>query len=342
MVEWELFSVNRNEADWDQFLLQSQDYNVFQSSRWGEYKRASGWTPLRLIARNETGAVVAMTQVLTKDFPAGIQISWAPGGPILRFSDDLPHDLHLTIEGLLAAIKTVGSRVYIRLDSYLPNSADLANVFGQSCARPRFKINTGYSSCLDLLQSPDMLRKQAKRKHRYYVKKALSQGIQWKCGSGPGFVQELVDLHSEMIRRKGLPTLRTSRTEICTLCKIMGDQASIFTGYVDDKAVASCLVLSIGQKAFYWMGATSNSGRQLSASYALVDQLLEYLQSKDIAQFDFGGLNLKRNSSGAGVDHFKKGFGGKLVERLGEWEWVSSEWLRWAVNAAVSYRGREL
>ncbi|MBV9866838.1 MAG: peptidoglycan bridge formation glycyltransferase FemA/FemB family protein [Abitibacteriaceae bacterium] len=79
----------------------------------------------------------------------------------------------------------------------------------------------------------------------------------------------------------------------------------------------------------------------MRASYALVNYLVEYLQQHGITEFDFGGLD-PRSSAAAGVNQFKRGFGGELIEYLGEWEWASQSWLRYALNLAVWYRGSQL
>ncbi len=342
MVKWELLPATHNRAKWDDALLQSQDYTVFQSFRWGEFKRGTGWTPMRWIARDRAGLVVAMAQILTKSFRGRVKIGWAPGGPVLLFPPTPLGELALIVKLLLQEINALGGRTCIRFDSYLAKDTTLSSAaFEQSCARPLFAMNTGCSSCLDLRQPMDVLTRKMTSKHRYYVKKALTENLQWNPGSDTRCVEELARLHTEMVLQKKLPSLRSCSREISAMWNVLGTNATIFTGYVENRAVTSCMILTFGEKAFYLMAATSTEGRKLSASYAMIYRLLEYLQKQDITQFDLGGLN--PGSYGAqGVNHFKRGFGGKFVERLGEWEWASSKWLRWALNLAVWYRGRQL
>src|SRR5687768_3901406 len=116
MVKWELLPANYNRAAWDDALLQSHDYNVFQSFRWGEYKRGAGWTPMRWIARDHTGLVVAMAQILTKSFRDKVKIGWAPGGPVLLFPQTPWDELTLIVKLLLREINALGGRTSIRFD----------------------------------------------------------------------------------------------------------------------------------------------------------------------------------------------------------------------------------
>lgn len=341
MVKWELLSATCNRAEWDQSLLQSQDYNVFQSFRWGEYKRAGGWTPMRWIARDQAGSTIAMAQILVKTYPGKVTIGWAPGGPILRFVGTPHYNLSSLFDFLVKEIASLGGRTSIRFDNYLPD-ADLDLALQQSAfVRPSFKINTGYSLLLDLVQPVAALAKQIRPKHRSSIRNALSEGIEWKAGRDTQQVQELIGLYEEMTTQKKLSLRRIGTYEVSALCDTLGEQATVFTGYVDKRAITSSLVLNFGRRAFYLMGASGQKGRALQASYGLIDQLLSYLRAEGILEFDFGGLN-PGESKAAGVDHFKKGFGGNLVKHLGEWEWATDEWLRWAYNWTVWYRGSEL
>jgi len=323
-------------------MLQSADYNVFQSFRWGEYKRTGGWTPMRWTARDQAGETIAMVQILVKTLPGKITIGWAPGGPIVRFPRTTNHELPALIDSLLKQLATLRGRTSFRFDSYLPADDELTAALQESaCVRPYFRINTGYSLMLDLRQSESVQAKQIRSRHRSYIKKALDQNIEWKAGSDGGFVHELVSLHGEMLSQKKLSLSRIETTEIATLCDILDEQALVFTGYLDGGAITSTLVLRFGAKAFYLIGASGKEGRALRASYGLIDRLLKYLRAEGTEQFDFGGLD-PHGSKAAGVNQFKTGFGGETVEHLGEWEWASPAWLRVVFNLGVWSRGRKL
>ncbi len=341
IVKWERLSAACDRAAWDQAMLQSQDYNVFQSFLWGEYKRAGGWTPTRWIGRDQSGSTVAMGQILVKTYPGKVTIGWAPAGPIMRFAATPQRNLASIIKSLTNEIAPRG-RTIIRFDNYLPLDASLEFAMQQaSLVRPYVTINTGHSLLLDLLQPLEALSKQIRPRHRSYIKNALNKGIEWKAGRGTQEVQELVSLHDEMTTQKKLSLRRIGTYEVSSLCDILGEQATVFTGYLDNKAITSTLVLNFGEKAFYFIGASGTEGRTLRASYGLIDQLLRYLKAEGIVQFDFGGLN-PHSATTAGVDQFKKGFGGEPVKHLGEWEWASHAWLRWGLNFALWQRGSGL
>ncbi len=334
MVTWELLGNSADASGWDRDLSAGADANVFQSYGWGEFKRVCGWSPMRWIARDRDRVVVGLVQILTKTLLPGVRIGWAPGGPVCIFSEHTgqrPEDL---VSALLEAIKSNYRIFCVRFDSYAPLGSSLADAFKLVLVRPLFKLNTGSSLYFNLENSLDELRARMTAKHRYYVKKALNEKLDWKAGSDDQSVQALLQLHNEMVLNKRLDSLRTSSNEVASLCRILGTSAVIFTGYAHDVPVTSCLVLLFERKAFYWMAATGAKGREISASYAMVYRLLEYLQRLGIKQLDFGGL-APGSPLTEGVNHFKRGFGGEIVEYLGEWEWSSDTWLRWVFNQAI-------
>ncbi len=337
MVTWELHRESGSGDVWNALLLETGDPNVFQTYEWGEFKRVAGWTPDRWLAREPDGSVVGMAQVLTKVFPGGISIGWAPGGPILVFPKRSGPDPTITLTRFLETQKATGARRWVRLYSLAPAEKDLIRAFEHACVRPLFALNSGYTLRIDLHQSLDDLTRKMSTKHRYYVKKSLGVGIEWKVGNDPELINEFSRLYADMVRIKALASLDGGAEEVRPLCAALGEQVIILAGFVGGEAVTACLTLIFGERAFYFKAATGRKGREMSAAYAMIHQLLVYLGERRVTQLDFGGIAPDSRRL-AGVNHFKKGFGGELVEYVGEWEWASSAWLRWAGNLAIRCR----
>jgi len=72
----------------------------------------------------------------------------------------------------------------------------------------------------------------------------------------------------------------------------------------------------------------------------MIDLLVRDLQRSGVRQLDLAGLDPDGRTPG--VDRFKLGFGGPVVERLGEWEWADPPILRLAVEAALAVRGQAI
>jgi lipid II:glycine glycyltransferase (peptidoglycan interpeptide bridge formation enzyme) len=337
MVIWEKYPQGSARL-WDDSLLAAQDYTVFQSFGWGEYKRRSNWRPVRYWLRDAQGKVLGMAQFLLKSLPLGVSMLWAAGGPVLAFQKNGLDQVSERLEGLVAAVRADHPRALVRFDSHLRHDPLLSYNTGKVCRRPFVKLNSGFSIQFDTTVAPELTRQQMASKHRYYAKKAGEAHLAWCAGNDDGRLRELTEVHREMVNAKKLGTLGTSYQEVEAMREALGGSLLVLTGSLDGIPVTSCLVLLFGCKAFYLMASTGKRGREVSAAYAMFERLMQELRERGITRFDFGGID-PVNPAAQGVNHYKRGFGGELVEYLGEWECASSTLLRLGVNTALRLRG---
>lgn len=340
MVTWERFP-DSAAHDWDQALLAADDHNVFQSHGWGEYKRRTGWLPERYLAKNASGSTMAMTQILTKAAPLGTTIGWAAGGPVLRFPGFAKSDVAGLAAALVKAVCDGHRKVFLRLQSHLPNHPDLAYGLSHVFAKPLARLNAGYTIHVDLARSDDEIAKAMTSKHRYYIKQSLAKDIRWVTEKSDQAIDDLVRLNNEVAKLKQVGWIATSRREVAGLCETLGENALIMNGYLGESVAASCLVLQFGKRAFYMIAASSKEGRDVSASYAMISKLISILKTRGVTCFDFGGID-PITPAARGVNHFKQGFGGQVVDYLGEWEWATGRAQRWLGSLAIAVRRRAL
>jgi hypothetical protein len=341
MVTWECASETWCRESWDRTACEARDRNAFQSYAWGEYKRASGWMPARWAARDADGALLGLAQVLERPLPGGLTIGWSPGGPVCGFPGRSPKDIGAVLEGLGTFCRSRGRLIYVRFSSQEAFSEDLAQSWSRGFRRPRYPLSSGTTVRLDLRLSMSELLRLMRSKHRYYVNKALAEPIRWEAGNHPALVHALVRLTAEMARDKGLRLSDPDGRDLERLCRAMGQAVVLLVGHAREQPVAACLVLVYGGTSFYLKAAAGREGRASGASYAMIYKLLEHLQRRGIAEFDFGGI-IPHDPAVAGVNHFKRGFGGTEVECVGEWEWAPSRWLCRLVNVAARWRGGQL
>ncbi len=83
---------------------------------------------------------------------------------------------------------------------------------------------------------------------------------------------------------------------------------------LDNRAVASILILCHGCSATYQVGWSDSDGRHHGGHYRLLWSAMEILKSKGITDFDLGGLN---DDKAEGVSTFKDGLGGQRVTLAG-------------------------
>uniref|UniRef100_UPI00404748AE lipid II:glycine glycyltransferase FemX n=1 Tax=Polynucleobacter sp. TaxID=2029855 RepID=UPI00404748AE len=333
MLVWKKFE--GMQSDWDTLLLTSKDYTVFQSYSWGEFKQLKGWVPLRFIAENKSKGVVGMVQILLKTLPLGFGIGWAAGGPVMYFNGKSNQLSSADLHGLVSCLQKDYPKVLFRFHSHLPHNSSDAYLFSQVFSQPYLKINSGFTLGMNIEKGGIEFPAGMTAKHRYYFNKSKNLCLAWSHLSGDLEIEELADIHRNMVSFKKLKESPVSKNDLILLRDKLGsDRVSIIIGYLDSIPVVGCMTYDFGNKSIYMIAGATHNGREISASYAMVGELIQVLGHKGVKEFDFGGID-PCNPDAKGVNHFKRGFGGLIVEQLGEWESASSQMLRFFINSVL-------
>ncbi len=355
MSHWETASATA--AQWDGWLHTFPHAHVYQSSAWAAYKQAAGWQCVRFVLRGEDsdgadgGVPSAMMQGLVKRVPLFGGMMWVPGGPLWRA---VPSAIESA--ALARAVGTSSAARYVRLFDlseavvehapsgsyvpFVPQATPLAveaEVRGYAVPwrRPQVPNGSGVSVLIDVTQPRAVWLEAMTSKHRYYVRRALREPVQWKAGNELAQLDALATLTSAMGRIKGAAHQR-SVDELQAQCAALGPSVMTLVGYLDGQAVSGCQVLRWGTMAIYATAATNEAGRAISAAYAMIAELRDLLRAEGVVALDFGGID-PGNPAARGVDHFKRGFG-RTATYAGEWEWAASPLARTLGNLAVWLR----
>jgi lipid II:glycine glycyltransferase (peptidoglycan interpeptide bridge formation enzyme) len=82
-------------------------------------------------------------------------------------------------------------------------------------------------------------------------------------------------------------------------------------------------------------GGTTYLGRKYNLGYHLIENLNNHLYCQKIDKFDFGGIDLN-NDEVNGVNRFKMGFGGVIIENETEIE-SRQNIASFIINKAIDY-----
>lgn len=323
--------------DWNTSLSLAQDRNIFQSYEWGQFKDSLKLKTHRYIAHDINGNLCGMCQFSVRRLPLGLHFIWSAGGPIFQFDGAKQENLTVLLSTLFKKIHEEFSLALIRVHSHVSNTPNLAFKFNQAATKPIFKLNTGFTIKFDVQKISDV-RKNMTSKHRYYTKKSSESNIQWVAGNGDIDLNYLATIHQEMVINKNIPSLAMGIGELILMRNFLQNNLSVLSGTSHGSPITSCLILEFSGIVFYMIAATGNKGRQESAAYAMIENLFMQMQESNVQTFDFAGVD-PITKGAAGVNHFKMGFGGELVEHLGEWESASNEYVRLAINFAIRLKG---
>ena len=330
MTAWQQIDEAQARERWDGWLVPFEDAYVYQSTGWAEYKRRAGWAVLRQIIAGEDGTPRAMAQAFFKRVPVLGPMLWIPGGPVWRGARP-PGDGPALAAHLQQAVRPWFVRQF-----QMSRSGTAA---GAPWRRPTVPNGSGVSVLVDVTAPQGEWIKQIASKHRYTVRRAQREPIEWRIGNDSQQLAALAQLAGELGDLKRGTGQMSAPGDLQALCAALGSNVITLTGFLGGNPVAGCQVLRWGRNAIYATAAANQAGRDISAAYAMIAKLREVLRGAGMTEFDFGGID-PDNPAARGVDHFKLGFGGRTIAYDGEWDWGSS-WLdRSLGNFAIALRRR--
>lgn len=329
-MEW---PESKAEKEWDAALPEFPACNFYQSYGWGECKRRLGWT-IRRGSVMADGKPVAMAQCLVRNFkPLQTILAWVPGGPAG------------TPEGCLrlgqALQREYGKRTFlIRVGILDEESEERKRQMVAAGWRPALApVGHPVTFQLDLTPEEEARRQALSGNWRHNLARGEARGgyieiIDARCSLKPLWaVFEDMSRLKRFVAWPGLQELEAMR-------EALGPRMTLAVA-VDEQGMpcAARAFAQIGSLAYDLVAAVSEAGRRRYAGYLLMWRLLEIARSRGVTVYDLSGADPRR---AAGVFHFKKGLGGRLVPLMGEWEWATAEWLRWGVNFAIWCRKGQL
>lgn len=321
-----------NNTQWNQALLQFQEYNIFQSYEWGELKKSEGWEPLRIIVSDiDCKKLTLIAQIVMKKV-LGIYIAWCPGGPLITTENKDEADSALK---KFKDIVTEYNLANLRCKTFMEDN-DINNKFFIKFTKPSNTLTSRRTNIIKMMPSHDFLS-HIRKKHRYYIKQSFKNNIDWQIRENDEAGLAFYSIYEQMQKEKNL---NLPIIDVSLFAKLLNssDNNRIITlaGYKDHECVAACVVSIFHRKAFYHYAASTNRGGDLNASYGMIFELMNYLNSMNIDILDFGGLS--EDQSSAGVDFFKEGFNGEEIKRVGEFDIAKSILHNYIFNKALDFK----
>jgi lipid II:glycine glycyltransferase (peptidoglycan interpeptide bridge formation enzyme) len=104
---------------------------------------------------------------------------------------------------------------------------------------------------------------------------------------------------------------------------------------------AACLWVKVGKHVWYTYGASSTNGRELRPSNAIQWQMMKDARDAGASIYDMRGIaaTLNEKSPLFGLLRFKIGTGGKVIQYVGEWDFVLKPLIYKAFRIALARRG---
>ena len=322
-----------NEANarlFDDFVAAHPKGHVLQSWEWGCVKQPA-WQPLRLVLE-QNDEIVAAALILQRTLPAGLgNIFYSPRGPVVDIADEG------IWQAMIAAVRELAAKrkaIYWKIDPDIDIDFPEADVWRQRMKKSGFQIvdkGEGFEGIqprfvfrMDIAPDTDKLLAACHQKTRYNIRLAGKKGVRIVSGAGRECLPEFYRILTTTASRDNFLIRPYSYFEGFYDHLHPVGQTELFMAYYEDEAIAGTLAFRMGDKAWYIYGASANSHRNLMPNYLIQWTMIEWAKEHGCTMYDFRGVpgHVGEDHPLYGLVKFKKGFGGKYTEFIGEYDLV--------------------
>lgn len=322
-------------AQWERFLANYPDAHVLQSAAWGELKADFGWYPIR-IQVGTSGA-----QILFRKLPLGLTVGYMPKGPVGS-----------GWAGLWSEVDEVCRNQHAIFLKVEPNRWE-----GQSFpddeivpfAIPADPIQPRRTVEIDLAGGSEDWLARMRPKTRYNIRLAEKKGVVVREQSD---IAEFYDLMQQTGQRDQFGVHSQAYYQRAYDLFAPSGACALLTATYASQPLASVMVFSRGNRAWYFYGASGNAERNRMPTYLLQFEAMRWAATRGCQVYDMWGIPdmeeaaledqfTNRDDGLWGVYRFKRGFGGEVRRSVGAWDKIYKPALYKAYRLFIQRRGGE-
>ncbi|HHW39589.1 MAG TPA: peptidoglycan bridge formation glycyltransferase FemA/FemB family protein [Syntrophomonadaceae bacterium] len=315
----------------NEFIGSSPKPHFLQTYEWGELKEATGWEPLRLLVTKD-GLPIAAISILKRRLPVfNRSIFYAPRGPVIGEGCDPAGEDFFWQE-----VKRLGRShraIFLKIDPDVPEEDTAykkklesrgfrpgSGKDGFGGVQPRFVFR------LDITPSEEELLAAMEGKTRYNIRLAERKGVTIRAAESRRDLEIFYEILKETAARDGFLIRSFGYFEKMWDLFVTRGRARIFLAEYRGEAIAGTLAFHCGHLVWYLYGASSNRWRNVMPNNLLQWTMIRWARSLGCTVYDFRGVpgTDDPNHPLHGLYRFKKGFGAKFTEFVGEYDLVFS------------------
>lgn len=333
--------------NWNDFIASCSYGDILQSWEWGEVKKGEFWQPFRFVVK-EDGEVVAQALVFLRKLPLGRRMFYAPRGPVLDYASPKADQI---LEALFEAIKAEAQKQQVFMLKMGPGvgEADVPGVherlLGLGLKLSPYTVQMKYTWIVDLRPGDADILQSFDKDTRNLVRRAAREGVVVDYFGEAKDVKELRVFHNMYLttsERGNFPARPWQ--QMVRLWELMAPEgmAHIYTASFENNPLASSLVLSIGNTAYQlWSGSRRDMEKKF-ATYALQWAIMQDMKAQGKEYYDMWGAapdDEPGSHAWSGPNMFKRGFRGKRVEYVGDYDLpLSWEYRLFALADRIRHR----
>ena len=298
-----------------------------QSAQWAAFKARCGWHAYYLWQKDRTRSR-ATALVLHRSL-AGMPyggILYVPRGPILDFSAP---DATAVFDKMLSQLKELARKrlAVVRVSPDVEAGTKWVSdvLVKHGFQRSSCPVQHTCTFRLDLRQSADAIMAGLEPRTRYAVRRLSKCSEDWKfrVETSLSALDEFYQLYAGTMARagKGLKSLQEMRVMLETLGPC--GSAFVFLAECTSRLVSGALLVALGKRLWYLYGGSARSVQVSGAGEFLHWQIIQWAQHHNYEEYDLQGVpcSVEQGDPEFGVYLFKRGWGGRRVELIGEFEY---------------------
>ena len=285
-------------------MLATGQPHVLQSAGWGELKAVTGWNVRRFVLDG------GVAQVLLKPLPLGLSVAYAPRGPLVA-----PEQLADAIAALRVALARERCASLL-CDPEAPDDPAIRASLARTgvSASPVF-VQPRRTLLMDLSKGDEELFAAMRKKTRQYIHKAERAGVVTEESRD---VDRFMKVLSAVGQRDRFAI--RSREYFQTLLSAFGDRALLMFARLGDEDAGAMLLVRMADRAWELYGGWSGAHAEARPFYLLKWRAMLRMRQLGVRRYDMYGLADSADDPLAGVENFKLGYGGEVVEWIGALE----------------------
>jgi len=314
---------NENRAEWDDFMLNSENGSVHQISTWKDFQqKIPGRENVFGFGVRENGKIVAATFCVFFEIDAlkmffkkrNFGFFYSARGPV--FSAKNKEAGKFLIEEITKVLPTkMEDAIFWRIDPAVTN-ADYESLGIKELKRATKNFQPTDTLEIDLRKSDDEILAEMKRKGRYNINLARKKGVQIEVFEKGNFgKQEIEDFWQ-------LNVETTSRDEFFghdkdyyeNFLHTLKEHSVLFFATFEGRRIATAISTFFGTQAIYYFGASTSDPefRNLMAPYLLQWEMMQFGRKRGCETYDFLGIAPEgvENHQFSKISEFKWKFGG--------------------------------
>lgn len=294
---------------------------------------AYGRTVYPMAVRNDAGAIVALALIIVLPLPFGKSYFFSPRGPIISDAVDAAEVYRAIVQSdVFRKIARLHHSLFWRFEPLRPLPSSVRDFTAQKVE----DVEPSMTSVIDLAPSEDELLAALKLRTRYNVRLAAKKGVTVKfvvpdtTASAAEIGERFFTFVEETSKRHQIRSHEKRYYHLMIQTLAARGMLEMAIAYHDTDVLAMNMLVYDGDTVSYLHSGSTRIKKELKAPYLLQWETIRRAKMRGMRWYDLHGIG--PNDPGHrlyGVTQFKEGFGGRVVQFPGTFEFpISRVWYR--------------